>query len=175
MGQLRIKFMKEFPTDEKIKEMADTWDCFKITELVIKKSISKNILLIDIWDLKYEISLVFSQLYSEYPDAWISGECIDDNDIFKSYHAEYDGKNKVDYTRYIGWQESSFEKERKISWNIMKSVGFGNDYVKFSFRDLKEEDFDTVIDYRMTDEYFAEVMAGSKFNKPLPVSGKVIQ
>lgn len=160
MGSITIKFNGEMPTNEEVKVMADTWECFKTPDLVIKTLPSKKAMLIDFCDFRLEVSRRFSELYSKYPDAWISGYCTDDGDVFKTYLSEYDGKNKVDYTRFNGWGEYSVKKERKVAWNIMKSVGFDLDYIRFALLGFDEKHFETVVDYCVTEEYINKVING---------------
>jgi hypothetical protein len=158
---LKIKFLKDFPTDETILKWEEDFGCLHIPELVIYKDEKNKTLLIDIEGLDQTLpplSVFFNNFVtmSNSGEVWISAECY--HDFQTRYYLETDTDDfKIDIRKtYSGWD---FSSKNVILWKykLLKSIGASIEYIRFSLS-KKNKEYVLFLDrrYKMTDEEMKE-------------------
>lgn len=130
---LKIKFIKDFPTDETILNWEKDFGCLHIPDLVIYKDEKNKTLLIDIDMLDQTLPplSIFFKEFMDMDDIWISGEC--DHDFQTRYYFETNRDDfKIDIRKtYSDWNLSG---KNILLWKyeLLKSIGASIDYIRFS-------------------------------------------
>lgn len=137
---IKIKFLKEIPSNEEIETWIDTWECFHYPDVVVYKK--ENVIIIDIPEINGYISKSYLSKLYELENVWISGWTPTEG-LTSFVYSDTDGKNKVDYIKVVGWRPNEKKLDRE-HYSILKSVGFEIDYIRFSLSSLSSK-FEKII------------------------------
>jgi hypothetical protein len=160
MGTAKLYFEDGIPEKTVIEKWTVDIGCFHTPEVVIKKSKDNKTLFIGFDDAYPEICFGWQKFFNTSKAKWISFYAEDDmgeGDNYYIFHS--DGQTFFSITA----SNTKFLKKSMLeAYRFLSNLGFSKEYLRFNFSKGKEEDKEMLLDFRVPESYYDDILKGDE-------------